>query len=96
MTAAWLIPSLLAALGLYLASAHQRLWPRGRSHARMLRVAAGCGIAVATTIAVMALGLWPGVFAALSALMFALVLLPYADAWRQGRKDVRGEHRHVG
>lgn len=96
MTAIWLLFSLLAALCLYLASAHQRLWTRGRSHARILRIAAGCGIALATVIAVMALGLWPGVFAALSALMFALVLLPYADVWRQGRKEVRGERRHVG
>lgn len=92
MTAAWLVLSLLAALGFYTASPHQRLWPRLGTRRRLLRVAAGLCLAVATAVAAIALGLWPGVFAALTAWMLALVLLPYLDAWRQARRSAA----HVG
>lgn len=85
MTAAWLLLSLLAALGFYLATAHQRLWPRARGHARALRAAAWLCSALATAAAIVALGTWAGVFAALTAIMLAAVCLPYLDAWRQAR-----------
>ncbi len=85
MTAAWLILSVLTALACYLASPHQRLCPRVQPRHRLLRFAAGAGAILATAIAVVELGWWPGVFAALTAQMLALVLLPYVDAWRSGR-----------
>ena len=49
-------------------------------------------MALATVAAIAALGLWAGVFAALTALMLVLVVLPYLDAWLQLRKG----RRHVG
>lgn len=87
MTAACLVLSLLAALGFYLACAHQRLWPRARAHARKLRAGASTCVALATAAAIAESGLWAGAFAALTAFMLALVLLPYVDAWRQTRKE---------
>jgi len=92
MTATYLFLSALAALGFYLASTHQRLWPRAGAHARALRAAGWAATALATAAAVAALGPWAGVFAALTMLMLALVLLPHLDAWRQ----LRRESRHVG
>lgn len=87
MTAAYLFLSLLAALGFYLCSAHQRLWPGARTHVRALRALAWASAALATAVAIAVLGVWAGVFASLTALMLALVLLPYADAWRQLRRE---------
>ena len=87
MTAICLVLSLLAALGFYLASAHQRLWSPGRTHARALRAAACVCAALAAAAGIAGFGLWAGVFAALTALMLALVLLPYVDAWRRVRRE---------
>lgn len=87
----WLIPSLLAGLCLYLASPHQQLRP-ARGNARILRGAAAACAVLGTGVAVWLLGWWAGGFAALTALMFAMVLLPYADAWRRVRKA----RAHVG
>lgn len=92
MTLLYLSLMLLAALGFYLASAHQRLWAAARANARALRMGAWLCMGLATVAAIAALGLWAGVFAALTALMLVLVVLPYLDAWLQLRKD----HRHVG
>jgi hypothetical protein len=92
MTATWLLLSALAALGFYLASAHQQLWPAARTRMRVLRIAAWSATALALAAAIAALGPWAGVFAALTALMLVLVLLPYLGAWRLARW---GE-RHVG
>ena len=92
MTFLYLLLMLLAALGFYLASAHQRLWAAARANARALRMGAWLCMGLATLAAIAALGLWAGVFAALTALMLVLVVLPYLDAWLQLRKD----HRHVG
>ena len=89
MTATYLFFSTLAALGFYLASAHQRLRPGARTHARALRIAAWLATALATAAAIVALGTWGGVFAAMAALMLALVLLPLLDAWRQLQQDRR-------
>ena len=86
MTAACLLLCLLAALGFYLACAHQRLWPSARAHARLLRAGAWACAALATVAAIVERGVWAGMFMALTALMLALVLLPYVDAWRQTRK----------
>jgi len=91
MTATYLILSALAALGFYLPSAHQRLWPAATAHARALRALAWTAIVLATVAAIVALGPWAGVFAALTMLMLALVLLPHLDAWNQWRQE-----RHHG
>lgn len=96
MTAAWLFLSLLSALGFYLACAHQRLWPRARERARALRAAAWLCAALATAAAIAALGVWAGVFSALTAIMLAAVALPYADAWRQLRGEAGKGRTHVG
>ena len=50
-------------------------------------------LALAAEVA--ALGVVAGAFAALTALMLALVLLPYADAWRQAGAAAE-EKKHVG
>jgi hypothetical protein len=92
MTAIYLLLSALAALGFYLSSAHQRFWPGAGARARALRITAWAGTALASAAAIAALGPWAGVFAALTVLMLALVLLPYLDAWQQWRR----EKTHVG
>lgn len=84
MTAAYLFFSFLAALGFYLSSAHQQLLPATR--ARAFRAGAWTGTIVASVVAILHLGVWAGVFSALTALMLALVLLPYVDAALQLRK----------
>jgi hypothetical protein len=92
MTATYLLLSTLAALGFYLACAHQRFWIGARARARMVRIAAWVATALAVAAAIAALGPWAGVFASLTALMLVLVLLPYLDAWWS---SLRGDH-HVG
>lgn len=89
MTAAWLTLSLLAALGFYLATAHQTLWPPARVRARAVRAAAWLCTALALATAIVALGVWAGVFAALTAIMLAAVCLPYLDAWHRLRRGAR-------
>lgn len=85
MTLLYLLSGLLAALAFYLATAHQRLWPALRARARLLRLLAWWFTLACLLAAIQALGPWAGAFAALSALMLALVALPYADAWWQSR-----------
>jgi len=96
MTAAWLSLSLLSALGFYLASRHQRLWPRAHGHAGALRMAAALCAVAACAAAIAAMGGTAGTFSALTAFMLAAVLLPYFDAWRQLRGGARDGGRHVG
>jgi len=96
MTAAWLLLSLLSALGLYLASTHQRLWPRAHGHAGALRIAATLCAAAAIAAGIAAMGVTAGVFSVLTAIMLAAVLLPYLDAWRQLRGEPREARGHVG
>ncbi|OAX67292.1 hypothetical protein A6R71_03555 [Xanthomonas translucens pv. arrhenatheri] len=90
-TALHLLAASLAALAFYLATAHQRLRPGWRRHARALRMAGALLSTLALVAAIAVLGVWAGTFAALSALMLAAVALPFLDAWRQlggGRRDV--------
>ncbi len=89
MTAAFLTLSFMAALGFYLACAHQKLWPDARGHLRALRVAAWLCAVLANAAAIVALGIWSGVFAVLTAIMLGAVLLPYLDAWRQLHRRTR-------
>ena len=86
MTAAYLFLSFLAALGFYLSSAHQQLLPATRARARAFRASAWTGTIAASVVAILHLGVWAGIFSALTALMLVLVLLPYADAALQLRK----------
>lgn len=91
MTILYLLLSTLAAVGFYLASIHQRLWSPAGAHRRTLHVAAWITTALATAAAIVALGPWAGVFAALTTIMLILVLLPYLDAWcrlQRGNRDV--------
>ena len=91
-TALHLLAASLAALAFYLATAHQRLRPGWRRHARALRMVGALLSTLALVAAIAALGVWAGTFAALSALMLAAVALPFLDAWRQ----LGGGHRDVG
>lgn len=91
-TALYLLAAPLAALAFYLATAHQRLRPAWRRHARALRMAGALLSALALAAAITALGVWAGTFAALSALMLAAVALPYLDAWWH----LLGERTDVG
>jgi hypothetical protein len=84
-----------AALSLYLASTHQRLWPGARPLAAMLRWLAALLLAGAAASATAGYGLWCAVCMALGGLMAVLVALPYLDAWRRGRDDAK-EVKHVG
>lgn len=95
-TVLWFVLSLASAAAFYLASAHQRLSLRMAAHRVAMRRAAWLSGALAIVAAVAALGVWAGVFAALTAWMFATVLLPYADAWRQARRKTHEETSHVG
>ena len=80
--AGYLSASLLASLAFYLATPHQRLWPVAARHGRKLRLAGAVCCAASAWAAVAALGIAPGLFAALTALMLWAVALPYLDAWR--------------
>lgn len=92
MTLAYLACALFAALGFYLGCRHQRLWALGEGHARLAHWA-GWGFSLLSLVAaIRLLGVWAGVFSALTALMLVLVLLPYLDGWRQLRKG----SAHVG
>jgi Kef-type K+ transport system membrane component KefB len=92
MTLLCLAGALLSALAFYLASAHQQWRPGWRVHARWLRGGAWLLAVLALVVAIAALGVWAGVFCALTAFMLGAVLLPYLDAWRR----LRRERRHVG
>lgn len=73
----------LAALAVYLASPHQSLWTAAPRH--VLRWLALPLCAASVLSAIHGYGLWCGVFIAMSALMLALVALPYLNAWKRGR-----------
>ncbi|RSZ60384.1 hypothetical protein HF313_20175 [Massilia atriviolacea] len=76
-------PACLAALAVYLASPHQSLW--AAAPRRLLRWLALPLCAVSVGAASHGYGFWCGVFIAMSALMLALVALPYVNAWNRGR-----------
>lgn len=86
MTVLYLIFSTLAGLGFYLGTRHQRLWLAAQSQHSRWRGLAWLSSAIATACAVVAMGLWAGVFSALTAVMLVMVVLPYLDAWRELRR----------
>ena len=84
------VVGLAAAIALYRASSHQRLWPRS-ARPRGWRFAALALLVVATVLAVPALGVTAAFSVALSAAMLGAVALPFVNAWRvhaQGGSDV--------
>lgn len=84
------VVGLAAAIALYRASSHQRLWPRS-ARPRRWRCAALALLVVATLLAVPALGATAAFSVALSAAMLGAVALPFVNAWRvhvQGGSDV--------
>lgn len=83
----YLLPVALAALAFYLATAHQQLCPAWRAHARALRVVAWTLSVLALVGGVVVLGVWAGVFSALTAFMLVAASLPYLDAWRRLRRE---------
>lgn len=97
MTAAYLLLAALAAIGFYLACGHQKLWLNARRHARASRTAASICVVLAAAVAIGAYGTWAGIFAAATAIMLTMVLLPYLDAWRQVRSNsTQDEYSDVG
>ena len=92
MTALYLLLSLLSASAFYLASPHQRLSTRLAAHRTTVRMVAWLSAAGAIITAIVVLGVWAGVFSALTAWMLCTVLLPYLDAWQRTRKG----DSHVG
>lgn len=84
MTALYLIVSVLAGVCFYCSTPHQRLSSALATHPVMLRGSGAVLFAIAMNYAVQAIGLLPGFFAALTALMLSCVLLPYLDAWWNG------------
>ncbi len=84
------VVGLAAAIALYRASSHQRLWPRS-ARPRRWRCAALALLVVATLLAAPALGVTAAFSVALSAAMLGAVALPFVNAWRvhaQGGSDV--------
>ncbi|MEA9579951.1 hypothetical protein VC218_13895 [Xanthomonas nasturtii] len=95
MTCAYLLAAAGAATAFYLATSHQRVWQSRAPLVRALRLG-GCGLfALSLVCASAALGLWAGIFAALTTLMLAAIVLPCADMWQHARAQ-RRQVRHVG
>lgn len=95
------------ALGVYLASPHQRLWalgaevasdagPRGLHAVRALRVVSALLLAAGVALWVAALQPAAGVFTALSLTMGLWVALPYLAAWRGIVRARRGTSQSRG
>lgn len=79
----------LAAACFYLASPHQSLWASARRQLqlrrRLLRTSATVAAVASVWLAALDCGPYCAFFIVLSALMLALVALPYLDAWRKVR-----------
>lgn len=86
MTALWLSLTWLAGTGFYLACAHQRFCHVDAASRRWLRIGGWLSTAAAVVAASVALGVWPGIFAAMTSLMLVLVALPYLDVWWHSRQ----------
>ncbi|CAD0299635.1 hypothetical protein LYZ77_00820 [Xanthomonas hortorum pv. vitians] len=95
MTFLYLLTAAASAFAFYLATTHQRLVLRRRLSARLLRSGGSVLLVLSLACAIRALGVWAGVFAAVTALMLAAVALPYLDVWQQARAQ-RRQVRHVG
>lgn len=84
----------LGALCTYLATPHQRLSrPITRRAACQLIALIGCLLSL--LLAIHRLGLWAGVFTALTAFMLTAVILPYVDVYRQQRHAAQRSALHV-
>ncbi|MCC8620387.1 hypothetical protein [Xanthomonas vesicatoria] len=95
MTCAYLLAAAGAASAFYLATSHQRVWQPRAPLVRALRLG-GCGVfALSLVCAIAVLGPWAGIFAALTTLMLAAIVLPCVDMWRHARAQ-RRQVLHVG
>ena len=83
---AWIALAVIAALAFYLSTTHQRCWKSAQFHAQRWRLVGCIAGVLSTGSAILAIGTWPGVFAAFTAMMLAMVILPYVDAWRHSRR----------
>lgn len=90
VTVLYILCAALAAACFYAAASHQRLFRQTQNYKLALRACGGLLSVVALVIAAQLLGLWAGIFAALTTLMLGCVVLPYVDAWRTHRGE-----RHV-
>ncbi|KLD69403.1 hypothetical protein [Xanthomonas pisi] len=95
MTLFYLLAAAASAFSFYLATMHQRLLLQRRLSTRLLRIGGCVLLVLSLACAIRALGVWAGVFAALTALMLVAVALPYLDVWQQARAQ-RRQVRHVG
>jgi uncharacterized membrane protein len=86
----WVLAALVAAALFFASVPHQRLLPR-TLQPRTSRAAGCVSFLISLVLATYALGLWSGVFSALTALMFGCVLLPYLNAWQLQRNLARVE-----
>ena len=82
MTLLYLLSAIMAAVLFYLASPRQKLCSVKPELFVWLRPSAVVLSLLAWLLASQVLGLWTGLYAALTALMFALVALPFIDALR--------------
>lgn len=89
MIAICLLLAALAGLCFYLGSPHQRLWPASRIRARTLRISGWAGLALSLAAGTPQAGVWAGLFSALTALMAALVALPYLNAACRLRAEIQ-------
>lgn len=87
--------AVLGALGAYLATPHQRLSRRLIGWRTTCRLIAGLSGLSSVLLSVHRVGLWAGVFTALTAFMLAAVLLPYVDVYRQQRHPRQHRAPHV-
>lgn len=83
MTLAWLALAGLSALALYLASDRQQLRAAPLANRGLARAAGWALLAASVAVAWIALGPLPGVFAALTAWMLGLMVLPLLGTARE-------------
>jgi len=81
VTALYLLFGIAAALCLYSASPHQTFWVRAQRYGQLLRLAGIGAAALSMLSASHVLGTWSGIFASLTTIMLASVVLPYLDAY---------------
>lgn len=95
LTCVYLLAAAAAATLFYLSTLHQRLWQRTPRWVRPLRAGGVALFALSLACGSAALGIWAGIFAAMTAVMLAAIVLPCVGLWHQARVQ-RRQVRHVG
>lgn len=85
----------LGALCIYLSTSHQQFSRRLTAWRTTCRLSALISCVSAVLLAMQHVGLWAGVFTALTAFMLAAVLVPYLDVYRQQHPSRRRSALHV-